>query len=260
MTTRKILLTISVLLCLITQGISQDVIIKRNGTEIQTKIIQITDDFIKYKDYSFLDGPLRSLYISEVFMVVYENGQRERFDQITEVEKQPQKESQKTQTNELYEYRENNTVSSKNESHFALGIGYGNSYGGVGTKVQFIQELGGDFSIGIQASIGTILDINSDEINSILSYSGGILIYPFKSFYLNLQYGGFGIYYKANYDFDSGSLSFSPELLYGPSVLVGYELFLSEHFGLNLGAGGCYDLNGGNQYYYAYDVGMIFRF
>ena len=59
--------------------IAQDVIIKKNNDEIKSKIIEINDENIKYKEFDFQDGPTRNIKISEVFMVLYENGKREKF-------------------------------------------------------------------------------------------------------------------------------------------------------------------------------------
>jgi len=58
---------------------SQDIIYVKDGTEVKAKIIEITDEFVKYKRFEQQEGPLRSLQISEVFMVIYENGTREVF-------------------------------------------------------------------------------------------------------------------------------------------------------------------------------------
>jgi len=58
---------------------AQDIIVKTNGDEIKSKILEITSETIKYKEYEFQDGPIRNINISEVFMVIYENGEREMF-------------------------------------------------------------------------------------------------------------------------------------------------------------------------------------
>lgn len=58
---------------------SQDIIIKKNGDEIKSKIIEITTETIKYKEFDFQEGPIRNITISEVFMIIYENGKREVF-------------------------------------------------------------------------------------------------------------------------------------------------------------------------------------
>ena len=58
---------------------SQDIIYLKNGTEIKAKIIELTNEFVKYKKYEQQEGPLRNQLISDVFMVIYENGTREVF-------------------------------------------------------------------------------------------------------------------------------------------------------------------------------------
>jgi hypothetical protein len=63
---------------------AQDVILKKDGSEIPAKVIEITDQQVKYKDFNFQDGPTRNLNISEVFMITYENGQKEVFNKIVE--------------------------------------------------------------------------------------------------------------------------------------------------------------------------------
>jgi hypothetical protein len=58
---------------------AQDLIVKQNGDEIKSKILEITIETIKYKDFEFQDGPTRNINISDVFMIIYENGKREKF-------------------------------------------------------------------------------------------------------------------------------------------------------------------------------------
>ena len=56
---------------------SQDTIYKTDGTEIQVKVVEVTADAIKYKKFSNLDGPIYNIAIADIFMIVYENGERE---------------------------------------------------------------------------------------------------------------------------------------------------------------------------------------
>jgi len=56
-----------------------DLIITNQGEEIESKIIEINVDIIKYKMFSNLDGPIRVIRISEVFMIKYKNGDKEVF-------------------------------------------------------------------------------------------------------------------------------------------------------------------------------------
>ena len=56
---------------------SQDIIYKIDGTEIRSKVLEITTDVIKYKIFDHLSSPARNISISEVFMIIYEDGTRE---------------------------------------------------------------------------------------------------------------------------------------------------------------------------------------
>ncbi len=73
----KKLSCIVVLLLVIEALFGQDIIYLKDGTNIKTKIIEITTQAIKYKRSDQLDGPLRNLSKSEVFMIIYEDGTRE---------------------------------------------------------------------------------------------------------------------------------------------------------------------------------------
>jgi len=61
-------------------SIAQDVILKLDGSEINAKVLEITDQQIKYKDFDFQNGPTRNVNISDVFMITYENGGKEIFN------------------------------------------------------------------------------------------------------------------------------------------------------------------------------------
>lgn len=74
---KTLLLTILIFLSLYV--ISQDVIFTSNGDEIPSKVVEITNQEIKYKKFEQLDGPLRNINISEVFMIIYQDGSREIF-------------------------------------------------------------------------------------------------------------------------------------------------------------------------------------
>jgi hypothetical protein len=58
---------------------SQDLIIKIDGSEIKSKVLEIQEDIIKYTLYDSPNGPLRNIRISDVFMIIYQDGTRENF-------------------------------------------------------------------------------------------------------------------------------------------------------------------------------------
>lgn len=59
---------------------SQDNIILRNGDEIQSKVFEITETELRYKKYSNLDGPTYTISTGKVFMIKFENGEKEVFN------------------------------------------------------------------------------------------------------------------------------------------------------------------------------------
>lgn len=67
--------------------LAQDTLVKKNGEEIQVKVLEITPDLVKYKKFDNLEGPTISVYKREVFMVRYAGGTKEI---ITPMPVQPQ--------------------------------------------------------------------------------------------------------------------------------------------------------------------------
>ena len=60
-------------------AMSQDLITRKDGTEIQAKILEVNTSEIKYKRYSNPDGPVFTLPISDILEVRYENGENDVF-------------------------------------------------------------------------------------------------------------------------------------------------------------------------------------
>lgn len=58
---------------------AQDVIVKKDGTTILSKILEVTSLEVKYKKYSNQDGPTYSIPNSIVQVINFENGDREDF-------------------------------------------------------------------------------------------------------------------------------------------------------------------------------------
>lgn len=60
---------------------AQDVIVKNDKTEIKAKVLEITDELIKYKKFEMLEGPTYNINKTEVFMIIYKNGTKEYIEQ-----------------------------------------------------------------------------------------------------------------------------------------------------------------------------------
>lgn len=58
---------------------SQDIIVCKNGDEILSKILKISKSEVEYKKWSNQDGPIFILDKSDVFMIKYQNGEKDVF-------------------------------------------------------------------------------------------------------------------------------------------------------------------------------------
>lgn len=61
---------------------AQDVLVKTDKSEAKVKVVEITESTIKYKKWENPDGPLYNITKSDVFMIIYSNGEREIIKQI----------------------------------------------------------------------------------------------------------------------------------------------------------------------------------
>lgn len=61
---------------------AQDKILKTDNTIIEAKITEITNSEIKYKKFSHLTGPVYVIDRSDVHAVMYENGEKEIFNEV----------------------------------------------------------------------------------------------------------------------------------------------------------------------------------
>lgn len=66
----------------------QDVIFKKDGTKLETKVIEIGPESVKYKKHSNLDGPDYVIRKSEILVIDYENGSHDSFADATKEEAQ----------------------------------------------------------------------------------------------------------------------------------------------------------------------------
>ena len=58
----------------------QDIIVKKNGDEINAKVEQVLDKEIMYRKFENLTGPIYSIAKADVFMIKYENGSKDVFE------------------------------------------------------------------------------------------------------------------------------------------------------------------------------------
>lgn len=69
-----------------------------NGNEEEVKLMEIGDDYVKYKQCDNLDGPTFTISKSKLFMIVYSNGNKEVIDH-EELEERPKYQDQSKSKN-----------------------------------------------------------------------------------------------------------------------------------------------------------------
>ncbi|TAL61724.1 MAG: hypothetical protein EPN85_04100 [Bacteroidetes bacterium] len=77
---KKINLFFILFLLIFKIGNSQDYLVKKTGDSIKVKIVEVSLNEVKYKEYSNLMGITYGIYKSEVLRIRYENGRVESFN------------------------------------------------------------------------------------------------------------------------------------------------------------------------------------
>jgi hypothetical protein len=70
---------IAILALIVKVSKAQDVIVKKNTDEIECKVVEIEEGNLKYRKFSSLDGPIYNISTDDIFMVKFENGEKEVF-------------------------------------------------------------------------------------------------------------------------------------------------------------------------------------
>lgn len=69
-----------------TNAFAQDVIVKKDGSTIVSKVIEITSTEVKYKKFSNLNGPTYTIAKNELQAINYENGENETFGEVNPIQ------------------------------------------------------------------------------------------------------------------------------------------------------------------------------
>jgi hypothetical protein len=82
---RKIFLALVLITGTISMVNAQDVITRKNGSEIRAKVVEVGLSEVKYKMYGNESGPTYTLPKAEIFMITYEGGSKDVFGNETPV-------------------------------------------------------------------------------------------------------------------------------------------------------------------------------
>jgi hypothetical protein len=81
---KKYTLIIVFCLCFLSMLKSQDIIVMQNGDEIKAKLLEINLDTLKYKMFNNINGPTILILKKDVFMVKFQNGTKQVFEELNE--------------------------------------------------------------------------------------------------------------------------------------------------------------------------------
>jgi hypothetical protein len=214
---------------------SQDLIYLKNGQKVEGKIIEITSESVKYKALDYLEGPIRNIQLYDVYMIKYENGNEEFFN----LEDQTNKSKERFFSNK------------KNIYYISIATGFGQSYGGIGVRLQ--GRIGGILGFGYHAGVGYFPEIN--ETKEAIWFSGGCKFFWYKAWYLDFQFGSVGQYkvYDRGYKYGTA---------YGPSVLLGGDWFFNKYVGMNGAIGAAFNVTQKNveTVFPTLDIGFMVKF
>jgi len=160
---------------------AQDIITKKNGDEIKAKVQEVGINDVRYKLFENESGPTYTLLKSDIFMIKYENGEKDRFNN------QPVTNNAVNETNDhsapvitnSSPQQSGQTPSTdgqetkKRKGYVGLGIGgafltedYSNVSGGIQVNVNFGYLF--TKNVGINASfLSTSFDLSNYEDSSI---------------------------------------------------------------------------------------------
>ena len=247
---QKIFLIFAIFCISAAGAFAQDVIILKNGNDIQAIVSEIGTDEVKYKRFDNPDGPTYTLKKEEIFMIMYPNGSRDVFaDASTSAPVEtnarlPQTPATTEPTSNPYKFR------------FYQSIGSGHSYGLIGTslEIRFNQ-------FGLHGGVG-MLPSRYEDGEDWVSWSAGGKWYFWKNMYTSTMIGVIGEYYEPAYRDRYGYQYYAySDPIIGVTEMIGYNWSWGRNvrFGVNAGLGFAYGFDY-DLFTIAYDVGVSISF
>jgi hypothetical protein len=77
---RKLILMFACLAFFVQTVHAQDLIVRKTGSDIKTKVVEIGTDYVKYKKNDNLTGPDYVIAVSDIVVIQYEDGSRDMFE------------------------------------------------------------------------------------------------------------------------------------------------------------------------------------
>lgn len=212
---------------------AQDIIYQRSGDTICVQVIEISDKIIKYKVVENPDDTIRSISTFDVYSIKYKDGKEINF-------------KSKRANKDRFFFDHNDTY------YYSGALGFGQSYGGLGLRFQ--GRVGRTLGFGYHCGIGILPPVGgySVSLSNLVFFSVGAKFFYYRAWYLDVQYGSVGRHQEG-----SGSAT-----VYGPSVLIGCDLFFGKGLGVNIAAGVAMNATVKHEQLATptFDIGFLFKF
>lgn len=219
---------------------AQDIIVLNNNTadEIKAKVIEVTNSEVKYKKWTYQDGPTFAIATANIFVIKYQNGEKQTFNtpQVTAAPAQVQNPqprnyySQNTQPVQTPVVKEKK-ARPRYKPHFEGGINFG-------------YALGLD-DVWVYDGYEYFSRASSDAI--VAEFTAGCRINPYV-----FVGGTTGIYY--HYDMSSYVIPILPTAKLGYPINQKWSVYAEVGLGVGIGCGDYLD---GAEF--MYKVGPMFK-
>jgi hypothetical protein len=162
---------------------AQDLIVKKNGDEIKSKVIKVGSDEIEYKKFENLDGPSYTIPKSDVFMIRYQNGTKDVINPMDESPKEKKKEKVKSESSSS----SSGNINEGGNNIIAMDVGFLTGYlidystykwTGTGIGISYLHSVSKNINIGVEIHF---LDLTSQSFTGYdYDYNFNLLPYSYK--------------------------------------------------------------------------------
>ena len=218
----------------------QDLITFKNGEELKAKVIELTIDGVRYKKWDNVDGPIYVTEKSKVFMIKYQNGSKDMFDNTPNKTMSPQAPQPKVNS-EAYQssgYFTGDHIVKAGYGLYGLSSGGSSeSYSGIALGVE--RKLNPNFAIegGLEYNWKSTSASGASATVSIFTGSVDGKYYITEAFQ-GLYIGGRVGYSSVDVSFSvNGSSTRASKGFLGLGALAGYQVSLSGPLYLNIRGG-----------------------
>ncbi len=215
---------------------AQDIIVLNNNTadEIQAKVMEVTNSEVKYKKWTYQDGPTFAIATAKIFVIKYQNGEKQTFNapQATAQAQNPQPRNYYSQNTQPVQTPVIKEKKPRYKPHFEGGINLG-------------YALGLDEVWAWDPDEYDVSRVSSDAI--VAEITAGCRINPYV-----FVGGTTGIYY--HYDMSSYVIPILPTAKLGYPINQKWSVYAEVGLGVGIGCGD--NMEGAE---FMYKVGPMFK-